>query len=155
MELFVTVKQVGKKHALLAKRPITFSTPPKLLRELIAELVRREVARFLRSAAGEPAILLTEDEIALLAEQTGKVGFSTRCGERSVNEAQALETAYSAFRDGLFRVFWDRSKGAGASAYSVTPSAGESVSGLIAETANDTMAKSVTPSAAETASGLI
>lgn len=110
MELFVTVQQVGKRGALLERRQVAFSRPPGSLRELIAELVREEVARYQRKAVGEPAILLTDEEMNTLAERTGKVGFAARYDERNINEAQALEIACSAFRDGLFRVFWERSK---------------------------------------------
>ncbi len=117
MQLFFTVKQLGRRKDFLTLRPYTFDASPRTLRELIAELVRQEVRRFNAvptedsSMENRPAKVetvlrfLTETELQQTAEQVGKVGFNARYDARKADESQAVTTAIQAFEDGIYRVF--------------------------------------------------
>ena len=115
MRIAITVKSVGGKTPLLGARDTDIPAVGSL-RELVAALVRTEVAAFNArpvdmSAAGTaeaaPCALLT----ALSPQQVeegaaaGKVGFGLRRNPRDQDADAAVETALLAFEDGLFRVF--------------------------------------------------
>jgi len=106
MKIFVTMKQAGKRRDYLTAEPFELPENPANLRELIAMLVKQQVAGYNAKQLETPVFrFFSEAELQNTAEQTGKIGFKTRYGEKKADEKQAVETALQAFEDGLFRVF--------------------------------------------------
>lgn len=107
MKITVNAKQAGQKRALI--EPITIeienlSTAPSL-EELIAAIVRHQVTEF-NGRRKNLVEFLTPDKIAYQTE-TGKVAFGDPLDARSADADKAVETATTAFGDGLFAVFVD------------------------------------------------
>ena len=102
-------KQVGRSRALFPAWRMP--SPPEsdlTLRELIARIVREEIAAFReRQERRQTVAALTEREIALGAAR-GKVDAGGREGPvPHVDERAAVENALLAFEDGLYFVFVD------------------------------------------------
>jgi len=110
MKIYITVKQIGKKKAYLSD--ICYEIPESIsiitLADLIRLIVVERVEEFnAKIPNGEDiAALLTQEEIDAQA-QTGKIGFGQRFDSKDANLPKAVESALSAFSDGLYRVFAD------------------------------------------------
>lgn len=105
MKLYVTVKSLGKRKAVLERKELLLASRPQTLRALIAEIVAGQVqAMRERQEQGELIPYLTATEIA---EQggNGKVGFGAVYGEAKPEVEQATAAALLAFEDGLYKVF--------------------------------------------------
>ena len=110
MQLFVRIKQLGKRKPLLENQPLEVPGTVRSLRALLEEVVRQRVEAFnQRSESGNWAKYLTDFDLEASAE-TGKVGFDAKYNDRLQNVEQAVEAAVLAFQDGLFRVFLDENE---------------------------------------------
>lgn len=106
-ELFIQVKQVGKKKFVIERQAIELPGSVASLRDLLSLLVRQGVAAFNeKTEEGNWTKYLTDFDLETSAE-SGKVGFDARYNGRQQDADQAVETACLAFEDGLFRVFFD------------------------------------------------
>ena len=111
--LTIRGKQLGSRRQLFPDR--SFPYPPDLernggrttLRDLIDEIVRREVGAF-RERQEERRLfrVLSQRDIAHGSNQ-GKIDPSGRDLEQEVDEESAVATALQAFEDGLYYVFVD------------------------------------------------
>ena len=106
-QLFVRVKQIGKRKPLIENQPLTVPETVRTLRSLIEHIVRQRVEAFnKRNEDGNWMKYLTDFDIDTVAE-TGKVGFDVAYNDRKQDADKAVDTALLAFQDGLFRVFLD------------------------------------------------
>lgn len=105
MNVYVNVKQIGTRKNYITKQKIGLRTTPSTLRELIAGIVDVNVKEF-NSKAKEQRIInyLTEEEIEDKLT-VGKVSFAEIYNPSSANLNKALEAAFLAYEDGIFKVF--------------------------------------------------
>lgn len=107
MKIYLSLKSVAKHKNFITKAPFNLPTQPHTLRELITQVVTKNVENFNNKASNHetPFIdFLSPSDIEQQAE-TGKVGFQALYSDKQANLTKALETAIRAFEDGLFRVF--------------------------------------------------
>ncbi|MEH7113832.1 hypothetical protein V7124_15775 [Neobacillus niacini] len=105
MKVFVSVKQAGRRKEYIKKEELVLDDNPASLRELIMEIIRKNVESYNRRPLDSLLFnYLTFDEIEAQVS-TGKVGFCQRVDERQADAGKAVETAMLAFTDGLYRVF--------------------------------------------------
>lgn len=112
MRLFVTVKRLGKKRALLTEIPYDIP-PPATLRDLITSMVQVEASAYNAKPEAGPdgadhappplAFLLTSEDLDAKTP-TGKIDFGLRRNRRA-DLPEAISHALTAFGDGMFRVF--------------------------------------------------
>jgi hypothetical protein len=106
-QLFVRVKQIGKRKPLIENQPLTVPETVRTLKALVEYIVRLRVEAFNeRSEDGNWTKYLTDFDIDNTAE-TGKIGFDAAYTGKQQDADKAVEVALLAFQDGLFRVFLD------------------------------------------------
>ncbi|NLU92548.1 hypothetical protein [Chitinophaga sp. Ak27] len=109
MQITISVKQPGRKHALIDRQMLEIADLPDhpSLRELLLAVVAQQVADY-NSKPLEKNLLpfLSSGEVADLVT-TGKAGFGSIYNEHKADREKAQETALQAFADGLFAVFID------------------------------------------------
>jgi len=107
MNVFVSVKQVGKKKAYLSNLCYEVPGSPLTLTDLIQLIVTERVKAYnAKTPDSDIVALLTQEDIDSQL-QTGKVGFGRRLSNKSANLQKAVDAALLAFSDGLYRVFID------------------------------------------------
>ena len=107
MNIFVSVKQVGKKKAYLSDLCCEVPGSPLSLTDLIKLIVTEKVKAYnVKTPGSDIVALLTQEEIDAQA-QTGKIGFGRRFNSKNVDPEIAVDAALLAFSDGLYRVFID------------------------------------------------
>lgn len=105
MQIYVTVKRMGKNRPALARIPYEISGSAKTLQELLAELVCVEVERYCQKGVDVQVIpYLTAEEVEAGAK-SGKVGFGRIYSEKKPELEEAKANALQCFEDGLIRVF--------------------------------------------------
>ncbi len=105
MKVNITVKQLSKPKEELGYVGYEVDGAPKNLKELITALVRANVREYNeRVKKGDSPELLSESEISRRALM-GKIAFGINYSGTPADEDKAVETALSAYEDGLFRVF--------------------------------------------------
>lgn len=105
MKLYVNVKQAGSRKNYITKEEINLSTGPSTLRQLIAAIVGENVKSFNNKAKGGTLLnYLAKEQIdeKLIA---GKVSFGEAYNPAEADLEKALECAYLAYEDGIYRVF--------------------------------------------------
>ena len=105
MVVKVNVKQIGKRKSVVDDVPFTYETVPETVQALITETVKICLAAY-KKRMEDRAKVLDKDTIEELAE-IGKIAFGISYGEKVPEEQDAVDTAVSAFQDGLYRVFLD------------------------------------------------
>ncbi|MCL2347207.1 MAG: hypothetical protein FWC50_02985 [Planctomycetaceae bacterium] len=106
-QLFVRIKQIGKRKPLIENQPFQVPETVHTLRTLLETIVNQRVESFnQRSESGDWTKYLTDFDLDSAAE-SGKVGFDAKYNDRVQNADQAVDAAILAFEDGLFRVFLD------------------------------------------------
>lgn len=114
MALQILGTALGRKEPLF--RDVALTLPPEVesgqsgitLRDLLARLVRNEVAAFAQRQRDRGVLrVLTEREVRTAAQQ-GKVAFGeTEVPATGVDPEAAIAVACQAFADGLYLVFLD------------------------------------------------
>ena len=105
MNIFVSVKQAGKKKAYLSDLCYEIPGSPLTLIDLIRLIVTERVKAYnAKTPDSDIVALLTQEDIAEQA-QTGKVGFGRRFNSINADPQKAVDAAVLAFTDGLYRVF--------------------------------------------------
>jgi len=106
-QLFVRVKQIGKRKPLIGNQPLAVPETVRTLAALLEYIVRQRVEAFNeRGEEGNWTKYLTDFDLDTAAE-TGKVGFDAAYNDRKQDADKAVDTALLAFQDVLFRVFLD------------------------------------------------
>jgi len=105
MKLYVNVKQAGSRKNYITKEEIILELVPLTLRELIKQVVTKNVKEFNENLKKERLVdYLTQDNIETSA-RLGKVSFGNMYNDTKQNLNKALETAYLAYEDGIYKVF--------------------------------------------------
>lgn len=105
MNVWITVKSLGKRKPALAKQAAELPETTDTLRQLIKNMVAQQL-KALQDKNNEAewlAYLMPED----IQEQgeAGKVGFGAIYNEGVPDIEGAMDTAITAYLDGLFKVF--------------------------------------------------
>lgn len=112
MKINVTVKQLGRKHPILAAESleIAFEGGDVSLENLLKLVVRQQVEAFnVKSFEWEDedyAKIPTENYLNILTD-TGKVGFGSIYNQKKADLEKAQENVIQAFEDGMFAVFYN------------------------------------------------
>lgn len=105
MNIYIQVKQLGKRIQTVGSIPYALEFSPATLRELIVCMVTRSVTeynqRLQKVGQDKP---LSETEIQDLS-QVGKIAFGIPFGQKEADLQKAVDTAILAFSDGLYRLF--------------------------------------------------
>ena len=105
MNVWITVKSLGKRKPALAKQAAELPETTDTLRQLIKNMVAQQLKDFQdkNNEAAWLAYLMPED----IQEQAtaGKVGFGAIYNEGVPDVEGAMDTAVAAYEDGLFKVF--------------------------------------------------
>ncbi|GLC30196.1 hypothetical protein [Clostridium omnivorum] len=105
MKLYVNVKQAGSRKNFITKEEIILDFIPVTLRELIGAIVTKNVEDFNERQKKERIVdYLTNSEIDEKLT-VGKVSFGELNNENKQSLSKALEAAYLAYEDGIYRVF--------------------------------------------------
>jgi hypothetical protein len=105
MRIYFNVKQAGSRKNFIAKEEIVLECIPSTLRELIKFIVTKNVKEFNENIKKEKLVdYLTDKEIEDKAE-TGKVSFGSIYNDSKQNLEKALDSAYLAYEDGIYKVF--------------------------------------------------
>lgn len=105
MNIYVSVKSVGKRKPFLEKKVYTLSNNIDTLQSLITEIVKIEVSNYNKKEQGESFVkFLTEKEIDE-QKTVGKIGFGRVYSDKKADEQKAIQNAIECFEDGLFKVF--------------------------------------------------
>jgi len=115
MELKVQLKQAGKKENRIVTAKLILNGQPETVRELIEYTViathnayesRQKKRENIISGEGESILLFSEEEMADMAA-AGKIGFDFLKNDRTISQADAIETAIQSFEDGISALFID------------------------------------------------
>lgn len=112
MEIKVIVKQLGKKHPVLAeqKLEIEYSANNIALEKLLKLIVQQQVTAFNAKSfelEDEDYAKIPEDHYLNILTDTGKVGFGSIYNQKKADLEKAQENVIQAFEDGLFAVFYN------------------------------------------------
>lgn len=107
MQITISVKQPGRKHALIDRQLLeveALSDHPSL-RELLVAVVKQQVAAYNNKPLEKNLLpFLSAGQIANDVAN-GKAGFGSIYNENKADPQKAEDTALQAFEDGLFAVF--------------------------------------------------
>lgn len=107
MVVKVNVKQIGKRKSVVDSVPVTYETVPETVQALITETVKICLAAYKKRMEDKDTTkVLDKDTIEELAG-VGKIAFGISYGEKVPDEQEAVDTAITAFQDGLYRIFLD------------------------------------------------
>lgn len=105
MQVFINVKQLGKRKQAINKIPLELDPVPVSTSELITAVVLQQVKEYNdRLAESELLKYLTSEQISDKAE-VGKIGFDVNYNGKTAKESDAVMNALQSFEDGIFRVF--------------------------------------------------
>lgn len=105
MRLYLQVKQIAKRRAVVAPLAWDIQDTPHNVAELIALVVAREVDAHNERAQQQDIVrYLTTEEVDNQAT-TGRVAFGLNYNGRLATHASAIENALQAYADGIFRIF--------------------------------------------------
>lgn len=112
MEIKVILKQLGKKHPVLAeqKLDIDYNDVNISLEALLKLVVQQQVETFNAKSFEleheDYAKIPTENYLNILTD-TGKIGFGSIYNEKKADLQKAQENALQAFEDSMFAVFYN------------------------------------------------
>ncbi|MDO4793360.1 MAG: hypothetical protein Q3993_04200 [Filifactor alocis] len=105
MQVFVTIKQVGKRKNAVEKQAYDISGKIETVEDLIRFVVTSEVERFNRKEEGERVLpYLTSKQIEDISVQ-GKISFGADYSGKKQDLEQAIENACLSYEDGIYRIF--------------------------------------------------
>lgn len=105
VKIYVNVKQAGSRKNYITKEEYILKGHPLTLRELIKEIITHSVNKFNDNLTKEKLVdYLTSEDIESGA-RLGKISFGTNYNCNTQNIDKALETAFLAYEDGIYKVF--------------------------------------------------
>lgn len=112
MEIKVTVRQLGKKYAVLSEQyiDIAHSEGSISLEHLLQLIVQQQVETFNSKSfelEDEDYAKIPQENYLNILTDTGKVGFGSIYNEKRADLKKAQENAIQAFEDGMFAVFYN------------------------------------------------
>jgi len=105
MKVFVNVKQAGTRKNYITKEEIILGYKPKTVRELIEAIVTKNVEDFNNRLSKERLVNYLSDEDINNRLTVGKVSFGELHNPNKENLSKALEVAFLAYEDGIYRIF--------------------------------------------------
>lgn len=112
MEIKVTVKQLGRKHPVLAEQSIEIAHHENhiSLKHLLQLVVQQQVTAFNAKSfelEDEDLSKIPQENYLNILTDTGKVGFGSIYNQKRADLQKAQENAIQAFEDGMFAVFYN------------------------------------------------
>jgi hypothetical protein len=107
MQIFIKIKQAGKRRLVLEKQPLEIVEigQSPTLEQLLSAIVSQQVELYNSKSIDKPIFdFLTEKQINENVS-TGKIGFGAIYREEKADFKKAIRVALDAFTDGLFIVF--------------------------------------------------
>lgn len=107
MQITISVKQPGRKHALIDRQSLeveALSDHPSL-RELLVAVVKQQVTAYNNKPLEKNLLPFLSAEQIESGVANGKAGFGSIYNENKADLQKAIDTALQAFEDGLFAVF--------------------------------------------------
>lgn len=105
MNLFINVKQLGKRINVVDKKSVVLDPPPATAAQLIAGIVNSEIQAYEnRPAPDQWLCYLTDDQIREKAA-SGKIDFGVNYNRAPVQAEVAVRNALQSFEDGIIRLF--------------------------------------------------
>ena len=109
MTIRINIRQLGKKRNTINAVPFVLPKQPNTVRDLITSVVMVCVAAYNeRVRRGETGIQPMSDESITDMETIGKLAFGVNYGEKTADDASAINNALQGFEDSLYRVFHDQ-----------------------------------------------
>ena len=105
MKIYVNIKQAGVRKNYIAKKEIYLKSIPLTLRDLIGEIISMNVKDFNEKKDNHKILSFLTDEDITNKLKVGKVSFGDVYNTAKADLEKALECAFLAFEDGIFRVF--------------------------------------------------
>lgn len=107
MQIYIYVKQLGKRRNVVDKKTIRLDQIPGNTAALIAGIVALQVQEYNRRLEQSELLrYLTDEEIESKAA-TGKINFGVNYNGMPADVEKAVCNALQSFEDGIFRVFAD------------------------------------------------
>lgn len=107
MQIYIYVKQLGKRKNVVDKKTIRLDQIPGNTAALIAGIVALQVQEYNRRLEQSELLrYLTDEEIESKAA-TGKINFGVNYNGMPADVEKAVCNALQSFEDGIFRVFAD------------------------------------------------
>ena len=109
MQLTVSAKQLGRKHALIDKKQIEIDDigPNPTVQRLIEAVVEQQVQEYNSKPLEKSLLPFMDQESIDDAAGIGKVGFGSIYSEAKADPGAAKRIALQAYTDGLFALFVD------------------------------------------------
>jgi len=112
MEIKVTVKQLGRKHPVLAEQSIEIAHYENhiSLEHLLQRVVQQQVTAFNAKSfelEDEDLSKIPQENYLNILTDTGKAGFGSIYNQKRADLQKAQENAIQAFEDGMFAVFYN------------------------------------------------
>lgn len=108
MQIYVNIKAAGKRKDILSPVPYQIPDQVDTLKQLLAAIVKQEVAQYHQKVQGSTLLpYLTKEQIDQQCS-VGKVSFGGVYSTREADPEKAVENAIQCWKDGLVRVFLDQ-----------------------------------------------
>jgi hypothetical protein len=109
MQIYVKVKQAGKRSWMLAKQPIQIADigDSPTLKTLLIAIVTTQVQAFNDKILTKPVAMFLADDQIQTHVRVGKVGFGAVYRGETADLHQAIQQMLIAFEDGLYAVAVD------------------------------------------------
>lgn len=105
MNIYVKVKQLGKKNASIERQSLAISSDIATLRELVTAIVKEQVKTYNKKSIDPDMVDYLLSEEIKTKGRLGRISFGRRYNEKKAKMDDAIENALLSFEDGLYRVF--------------------------------------------------
>ena len=105
MKIYVNIKQAGVRKKYITKKEIYLKSMPLTLKDLISEIISMNVKDFNEKKDNKKILSYLTDEDISNKLKVGKVSFGDVYNTAKADLEKAIECAFLAFEDGIFRVF--------------------------------------------------
>lgn len=105
MQLFINLKQIGKRRNVIDRQALTLASAPATVAELIVAVVCWQVEEYNERLEQSELLNYLTDEEVRQKSVVGKIGFGDIYNRVPAQADNAVRTALQAFEDGIFRLF--------------------------------------------------
>ncbi|RRD94038.1 hypothetical protein EII17_10295 [Clostridiales bacterium COT073_COT-073] len=105
MQIKINLKQIGKRRNAVKEEFYTISDDLQTVRELLVDLVTRQVQAFnAKVGTGQVIDYLTKQDIKDNGD-VGKIGFGELANDKKQDLEKAIDNALQSFEDGIYCIF--------------------------------------------------
>jgi hypothetical protein len=104
LRVYLNIKQAGTRKNYVTKEELDLNFKPSTLRGLIGEIVKQNVQTFNKRIKEKPILEYLTDEEINSRILGGKISFGELYNDNTAKLDKALECAFLAYEDGIFRV---------------------------------------------------